>query len=141
MSREAMQMALEALESDPVSHLGLVHRKMAITALRQALVNADDTSQERVDEIVKDEHEPVAWMYEWDSRKHLTFTDQRFVEQAHPHFNKSTPLYTAPPKQWVGLTDDVVFELADTNLYEGGKNFGVLAFAKAIEQALKEKNT
>jgi hypothetical protein len=48
MSREAMQMALEALESDPVSHLGLVHRKMAITALRQALVNADDTSQERV---------------------------------------------------------------------------------------------
>lgn len=44
-------------------------------------------------------------------------------------------------KEWVGLTDDVVFELADTNLYEGGKNFGVLAFAKAIEQALKEKNS
>ena len=43
-------------------------------------------------------------------------------------------------KQWVGLTDDAVFELADTNLYYGGKNFGVLAFAKAIEQALKEKN-
>jgi hypothetical protein len=35
MSREAMQMALEALESDPVSHLGLVHRKLAITALRK----------------------------------------------------------------------------------------------------------
>ena len=44
-------------------------------------------------------------------------------------------------KQWVGLTDDAVFELADTNLYDGGKNFGVLAFAKAIEQSLKEKNT
>ena len=43
-------------------------------------------------------------------------------------------------KQWVGLTDDDVFELADTNLYDGGKNYGVLAFAKAIEQALKEKN-
>lgn len=42
--------------------------------------------------------------------------------------------------EWVGLTDDAVFELADTNLYEGGKNYGVLAFAKAIEQALKEKN-
>ena len=42
--------------------------------------------------------------------------------------------------EWVGLTDDEVFELADTNLYEGGKNYGVLAFAKAIEQALKEKN-
>ena len=43
--------------------------------------------------------------------------------------------------EWVGLTDDAVFELADTNLYDGGKNYGVLAFAKAVEQALKEKNT
>jgi hypothetical protein len=43
-------------------------------------------------------------------------------------------------REWVGLTDDAVFELADTNLYDGGKNYGVLAFAKAIEQALKEKN-
>jgi hypothetical protein len=138
MSREAMQMALEALESDPVSHLGLVHRKMAITALRQALVNADDTSQERVDEIVKDEHEPVAWMYEWDSRKHLTFTDQRFVEQAHPHFNKSTPLYTAPPKkQWVSLTDQEVWQAID-NVLEGG---GWLDVARVLEQAFKEKNT
>ena len=47
----------------------------------------------------------------------------------------------SPKREWVGLTDDAVFELADTNLYEGGKNYGVLAFAKAIEQALKEKNT
>jgi hypothetical protein len=37
MSRKAMQMALEALESDPISHAGLVSRKQAITALRQAL--------------------------------------------------------------------------------------------------------
>jgi hypothetical protein len=59
MSREAMQMALEALESDPVSHAGLVNRKQAIAALRQALVDADDISQERVDETVKQEHEPV----------------------------------------------------------------------------------
>jgi hypothetical protein len=37
MSRKAMKLALEALESDPVSHAGLVNRKQAITALRQAL--------------------------------------------------------------------------------------------------------
>ena len=37
MSRKAMQMALEALESDPLSHAGLVSRKQAITALRLAL--------------------------------------------------------------------------------------------------------
>jgi len=45
MSREAMKLALEALESDPISHAGLVSRKQAITALRQAL---------------KKEQEPVA---------------------------------------------------------------------------------
>ena len=37
MSREAMQLALGALESDPISHAGLVIRKQAITILRQAL--------------------------------------------------------------------------------------------------------
>jgi hypothetical protein len=41
-----MQLALEALESDPISHAGLVSRKQAITALRQAL---------------ETEQEPVAW--------------------------------------------------------------------------------
>ena len=59
MSREAMQIALDALESDPISHAGIVSRKQAITALRQALVDADDTSQDHVDETVKSEHEPV----------------------------------------------------------------------------------
>jgi hypothetical protein len=44
MSREAMQQALEALESDPISHAGLVSRKQAIAALRQAL----ETEQEPV---------------------------------------------------------------------------------------------
>ncbi len=59
MSREAMQLALEALESDPISHTGLVNRKQAITALRQALVDADDISEKRVDEKAKREHEWV----------------------------------------------------------------------------------
>ncbi len=45
-SMSAMQLALEALESDPISHAGLVSRKQAITALRQAL---------------ETEQEPVAW--------------------------------------------------------------------------------
>jgi hypothetical protein len=63
-------------------------------------------------------------MVAWDNAKDIKLGDKLYVA----------------PKQWFGLTDDVVFELADTNLYEGGKNYGVLAFAKAIEQALKEKN-
>jgi hypothetical protein len=98
MSREAMQMALDMLNE--IADDVYCDQKLegVISVLRQVLVDADDTSQDHVDETAKCKHE------------------------------------------WVGLTDDVVFELADTNLYEGGKNFGVLAFAKAIEQALKEKN-
>ena len=59
MSREAMQMALEALENNPATHAGLISRKQAITTLRQALVDAGDTSQECVDETAKREHEWV----------------------------------------------------------------------------------
>lgn len=104
MSREAMKMALEALvfaQYEDRDYDDVCDQKVraARNALSQALVDADDTSEKRVEEKAKREHE------------------------------------------WVGLTDDVVFELADTNLYQGGKNFGVLAFAKAIEQVLKEKNT
>jgi hypothetical protein len=52
-------------------------------------------------------------------------------------------LFSLPRKsvaQWHGLPDMLVYDLADTHLY-GGKNYGILSFYKAIEQALKEKNT
>ena len=42
------------------------------------------------------QQEPVAWMYEWNGRTHITTADQRPIEHAHPHFNKSNPLYAAP---------------------------------------------
>ena len=62
MSREAMQMALEALEQIHPGNLTPMAEETwnkAITALRQALVDADDTSQNRVDEKAKREHEWV----------------------------------------------------------------------------------
>lgn len=43
-------------------------------------------------------------------------------------------------KQWVGLTDEEVYDLADEHLYNGGKNYGILSFYKTIEAKLKEKN-
>jgi hypothetical protein len=65
MSREAIEEAIEVLEDASADMLMETGDKNyyieAIAVLRQALVDADDTSQERVDEIVKDEQEPVAW--------------------------------------------------------------------------------
>jgi hypothetical protein len=59
MSREAMQMALAMLNE--IADDVYCDQKLegVITALRKALVDADDTSQERVDETIKREHEWV----------------------------------------------------------------------------------
>ena len=126
---DIIKMALEALESDPVSHLGLVHRKLAITALRQALVDADDTSQERVDEIVKDEHEPVAWANSFD----LQNFDMKV--RTGPDLNHTVPLYTAPTKrEWVGLTEEEI------SAVDWKTNETLHDYARTIEAKLKEKN-
>ena len=142
MSREAMQMALEALESDPISHAGLVSRKQAITALRQAL---------------ETEQEPVAWMHNVIEGNVIT----HIPADIGRHPERWTPLYTAPcqtcqslamavmndqtyhekviPKrEWVGLTDE---EHDSIKHNYHNMTWTLEMFARAIEQALKEKNT
>jgi len=122
MSREAIEEAIEVLN----------YYIEAIAVLRQALVDADDTSQERVDEIVKDEHEPVAWANSFD----LQNFDMKV--RTGPDLHHTVPLYTAPPKQWVGLTDEEVSycRYAATFCDE----LDTAYMAELIEQALKEKN-
>jgi hypothetical protein len=141
MSREAMQMALEALEGvlddapkvlDASITGGLYEVfqcRDAITLLRQALVDANDTSQERVDEKAKREQEPVAWANSFD----LQNFDMKV--RTCPDLHHTVPLYTAPPKQWVGLTDA---EIHDMNGYEEDRR--MYRFARTIEAKLKEKN-
>ena len=114
MSREAMQMALDALESNPATHAGLISRKQAIAALRQELVDADDTSQECVDETAKQEHDlaRVGEVGVWG--------------------------------EWVGLTDEEIQDLSYLSQKIDASNsewFDRLEFARAIEAKLKEKNT
>jgi len=53
-----------------------------------------------------------------------------------------TCISSKPPKrEWVGLTDEEIYEYADKYLYQHGSNYGIKAFGKAIEAKLKEKNT
>ena len=123
MSREAMQMALEALESDPISHAGPVtvlspgkgtgfnyFRALGITSLRQAL-----------------ETEPEA----------LRLADALDAEFVQGRISNSTGRESAVElrrlalKQWVGLTAPEVQECYDLN---------PARFASRIEAKLKEKN-
>ncbi len=122
MSREAMQMALEALEKVITAFgSGLTLQQNAITALRQAL---------------ETEQEPVAWISEGgDVSRSKRYMDEMGF--------KCKPLYTAPPKQWVGLTDEEIQDLSYLSQKIDASNaawFDRWGFARAIEQALKEKN-
>ena len=124
----AMKQALEALESDPISHAGLVSRKQAITALRQAL---------------ETEQEPVAWAssldFDDDDQEIIPAKDKGKLGTS----NCDIPLYTAPKREWVGLTDDETEDLIYISYKIDASNspwFDCLGFAKAIEQALKDKN-
>ena len=97
MSRKAMQVALEALESDPISYAG-----------------------------------PVTVL----SPGKGTGCGYTNINENWTHF------YTAPPKkEWVGLTDDEVSEIIDREIGFNSCWGPEEAFARAVEQALKEKNT
>jgi len=141
MSREAIEEAIEVLEA--ASAEMLMETVEAIAVLRQALVDADDTSQERVDEIVKDEHEPVAWANSFD----LQNFDMKV--RTGPDLNHTVPLYTAPPKrEWVGLTDEEsVSLLVKANKPKvTGQRFTTAPemaaeFGRLVSELLKERNT
>ena len=143
MSREAMKQALEALESDPITHAGLVNRKQAIAALRQAL---------------ETEQEPVAWMHNFITNNvitHIPADIGRHPERWTALYKDPTPCKTCeslamavmndqtyhekviPKREWVGLTDE---EIA-----QGLKESWVTeqAWQSAVwwaETKLKEKN-
>ena len=128
MSREAMQMALEALESDPLSHAGLVSRKQAIAALRQAL----ETEQEPVATVTSESGNPNLSMSWWHE----------------PALPVGTKIYTSPPKaaEWVGLTADEIWKCnkaksgSAVEFHICSAHQNVEDFAEAIEAKLKEKN-
>ena len=122
MSREAMQLALEALEKTITAFgPGLTLQQKAAAALRQAL---------------ETEQEPVAWISEGgDVSRSKRYMDEMGF--------KCNPLYTAPPKQWVGLTDEEIQDLSHLSqkIDEGNSPwFDRWEFARALEAKLREKN-
>ena len=136
MSREAIKEAIEVLEDASADMLMETGDKSyyveAIAVLRQTLVDADDTSQERVDEIVKDEHEPVAWANSFD----LQNFDMKV--RTGPDLHHTVPLYTAPPKrEWVGLTKEDMPD-GDNPMFDTNEFYAGIAWA---EIKLKGKNT
>ena len=87
------------------------------------------------EQALETEQEPVAWISEGgDVSRSKRYMDEMGF--------KCNPLYTAPPKkEWVGLTDEEASEIIDREIGFNSCWGPEEAFARAVEQALKEKNT
>lgn len=135
MSREAMQMALEALEEAnqtmSFEYSQEDYYLEAINALRQALET--------------EKQEPVAWRtfdgeggYDYRSYEMNETYDKEWAERNPNHKGWVEPLYTAPLKrEWVGLTYEEIGEVISGQFAE--RNYWV-KITKALEAKLKEKN-
>ena len=97
---EALKLALEALEADPLEMVADVDGHMvflkdkAITAVKEALAQ---------------EQEPLAWGVFDDNLHDMFFAKEEAQEMVRLKGDGSTvkPLYTAPPqREFVGLTDE-----------------------------------
>jgi hypothetical protein len=132
--REAAQQALEALK-DCVKALDALHAP-GDSIYTRASDSADRAEIALRDALAQQEQEPVAWMVYTEDGKSAYVTD-------NPHdlvgAYKAFALYTAPPhREWHPLTDKEIRRMGiETPGQQGGWN---LAFARAVERALKEKN-
>ncbi len=158
MSISAMKQALEALENvhvfvttkEKIKHPeGTDWYEEAITALRQAIAEAE--KQEPVFYVIQatdrfgEGYEQTYWedpngfpVYAAPvhaiemSEKNVRVSD-KWVEMQCQCGHKMYAKYTG--REWVGLTDDEVF-----NIYKQFDTLQYKSFAKAIEAKLKEKN-
>ena len=98
--------------------------------------------QEEIDELrqaLETGQEPVAWISDSPTKgngKQLHWTKS----EAWRWSSNITPLYTAPPKQWVGLTDEEIQKVVSKKWWDWEDLFDIEGFSRAIERVLKEKN-
>ena len=151
--RELMQMALDALEeaqdytSCPTYSPSMTQQcAVAAVALRARLALPEpaecDGGQCGIGGYCKQcpktqlEQEPVAWMH--------NFIDDVIIKNRPTDITcnagRWTALYTAPPqREWVGLTDEEIAEIA--KIWLKGNRMLPFPLARAIEAKLKQKNS
>ena len=137
---EALKLALEVLEE--INKLSIGENAICLPA-------EIDTAMDAIREALAEQpaqQEPVAWISDSPTKgngKQLHWTKS----EAWRWSSNITPLYTAPSKQWVGLTADEIWKC---NKAKSGsavefhicyEHQNVEDFAEAIEAKLREKNT
>ena len=129
---------------------------MAITELEKGegwMDNVSETIQACKEALEQPAQEPVAWIkYVWKPYEEEDPDDDGFYPDIDldTYDNGGDPLYTHPApeqnefaktKSWQGLSDDEIQEELK-KMWDKGliPSYSIVAFARAIEQALKEKN-
>jgi hypothetical protein len=122
MSIEAMKQALEVLEQ--INQLSVGENAIA-------LPGEIDAAMDNLRAAIEHAEKPVAWR--WKALVNGEFVSNWVLTHSEPppYATESMPLYTAP-RQWVGLTDEEIEQIADSEYEE--------AFVRLIEAKLKEKN-
>ena len=133
MTKEALKLALEALEVAnscvdgyyiPKGKTHLPEIELAITAIKAALAQP--------------EQEPVAWI--WEKEDGYTSIETHSLDDEdmkNVGVKSMKPLYAKP--QFIGLTEDEILSIsADCAATHQHMD---IQFARAIEAALKAKNT
>jgi hypothetical protein len=89
-----------------------------------------------IKEVLAQEQEPVAWGVFEGNLHDMFFTEAEAVEMAQlkGHHAEVKPLYTAPQRTWVGLTNKEKHEIRYSHMTSA-------EFIDVIEAKLKEKNT
>lgn len=104
----------------------MIHSRMQeeIDELRQAIEQAETREWVGLNHL-----EPVAWANSFD----LQNFDMKV--RTGPDLHHTVPLYTAPPKQWVSLTDEEI------SAVDWKPNETLHDYARHIELKLRGKNT
>ena len=120
MTKEALKLALEELENiknDPFKFDLKNGIDKAIAAIKKALAQP--------------EQEPVVFN---------TLTSLKHKKTVGP-IERAMMNTTPPQRTWVGLTDEEILEKCESVPDYDIGNYDLIQFARAIEAALKEKNT
>ena len=124
--REAAQMALDALNNFDKGNHVMRWQVPVIKALRAALAQPEPEPFEYWNAV-------EGWVKIDEVRQHFDTAGCGTIYKTAGEGR--VPLYIAPQKEWVGLTDEEIGYIADD------EGYGYMDVARAIQAKLKEKNT
>jgi hypothetical protein len=129
--KEAMQIVLDAIEESNSLLVAMLFEKRSDDEIEDQVVANRKSVETLRAALAQPEPKPVAWMY-------VNPDDEcEQIEYGKPFDDPSvTPLYTAPQREWVGLTDK-----AKLHFIKYAPKWTAIELIEAIEIELKEKNS